>query len=149
MKNKQNKFLINTDMSLFPILNELSWMKSWAMSLFKGDCKLVHVLIKDKQPCRYVVLQYIKGMSSKEDYVEVAGFDLDYAIIAGHNVEVSEKMFYEILEFVKEYNKTFDIFLPTENDLICADYEQALKDLILRAFKDDRLVYNNEYYIGE
>lgn len=149
MKNKQNKFLINTDMTLFPILNELSWMKSWAMSLFKGDCKLVHVLIKDKQPCRYVVLQYIKGMSSKEDYVEVAGFDLDYAIIAGHNVEVSEKMFYEILEFVKEYNKTFDIFLPTENDLICADYEQALKDLILRAFKDDRLVYNNEYYIGE
>ena len=146
MNNKQNKFLINTDMSLFPILNELSWMKSWAMSLFKGDCKLVHVLIKDKQPCRYVVLQYIKGMSSKEDYVEVAGFDLDYAIIAGHNIEVSEKMFYEILEFVKECDKTFDIFLPTENDLICKDYEEALKELTLRAFKDDRLVYNEDWY---
>ena len=59
---------------------------------------------------------------------------------------VSESEYYELIDFVKEADEIAHIFLPTENDLICLEYEEALKELILRAFKDDLLIYNKDYY---
>lgn len=140
MNNKQNKFLINTDFYNFPILNELSWMKLESMLLFKGQTKIVHVLDR-RNPSLYYVLQYFKESNGT--------FDLSKPIPRGHCFGLGESEYNELIELVKECDKTFDIFLPIENDLICLEYEEALKELILIAFKDDLLVYNKEYYIGE
>ena len=140
MNNKQNKFLINTDFYRFPILNELSWMKLESMLLFKGQTKIVHVLDR-RNPTLYYILQYSKSSNGT--------FDLSKAIPRGHCFRLGESEYDELIDFVKEADKIAHIFLPTENDLICLEYEKALKELILRAFKDDLLIYNKEYYVGE
>ncbi|ULG01889.1 hypothetical protein phiA047_0158 [Aeromonas phage phiA047] len=140
MDNKQNKFLINTDFYSFPILNELSWMKLESMLIFKGQTKIVHVLDR-RNPTLYYILQYSKSPNGT--------FDLSKPIPRGCCFGLGETEYNELIEFVKETDKIAHIFLPTENDLICLEYEEALKELILRSFKDDLLVYNKEYYIGE
>ena len=73
-------------------------------------------------------------------------FDLSKAIPRGHCFGLGESEYDELIDFVKEADKIAHIFLPTENDLICKDYEEALKELTLRAFRDDRLVYNEDWY---
>lgn len=137
MTNKQNKFLINTDIYNFPILNELSWMKLESMLLFKGESRVVHILDR-RNPSLYYVLQYFKESNGT--------FDLSKPITRGHCFGLGESEYNELIEFVEETDKIAHIFLPTENDLICFEYEQALKELVLRAFKDDQLVYNKDYY---
>ena len=137
MNQKQNRFLINTSLYLFPILNELSWMKLESMLLFKGQTKIVHILDR-RNPTLYYVLQYSKSSDGT--------FDLSKAIPRGHCFGLGESEYDELIYFVKEADKIAHIFLPTENDLICKDYEEALKELTLRAFKDDRLVYNEDWY---
>lgn len=134
---KQCKFLINTDLYNFPILNELSWMKLESMLLFKGESRIVHIL-DHRNPSLYYVLQYFKESNGV--------FDLSKPLPRGHCSGLGESEYNELIELVKETGKIAHIFLPTENDLICSDYEQALKDLVLRAFKDDQLVYNKDYY---
>ena len=140
MNQKQNRFLINTSLYLFPILNELNWMKLESMLIFKGRIKIVHVL-DCQDPSLYYVLQYNTESNGT--------FNLSKPIPRGCCFGLGETEYNELIEFVEEADRIAHIFLPTENDLICADYEEALKELTLRAFKDDRLVYNNEYYIGE
>lgn len=137
MNQKQNRFLINTDLFNFPILNELNWMKSESMLIFKGQTKIAHVL--DRQdPSLHYVLQY--NMESN------GTFNLSKPIPRGCCFGLGETEYNELIEFVEEADKTVHIFLPTENDLICADYEQALKELTLRAFREDHLIYNKNYY---
>ena len=137
MNNKQNKFLINTDLYNFPILNELNWMKLESMLIFKGESRIVHILDR-RDPSLYYVLQYFKESNGT--------FDLSKPIPRGHCFGLGELEYNELIEFVKEADEIAHIFLPTENDLICADYEQILKELTLRAFKEDHLIYNKDYY---
>lgn len=137
MNQKQNRFLINTDLYLFPILNELNWMKSESMLIFKGQTKIVHVL-DCQDPSLYYVLQY--NMESN------GTFNLSKPIPRGCCFGLGETEYNELIEFVEKADGIAHIFLPTENDLICVDYEQALKELTLRAFREDHLIYNKDYY---